>query len=56
LSCGFQVRNGLSNVFSESWRKNEDIMNGAGALNKQEVGKVLSKALKVSLLALELIV
>ena len=33
--------------------KNEEIMKGAGALSKQEVGKMLSKALKVSLLALE---
>jgi EEF1A N-terminal glycine/lysine methyltransferase len=36
--------------------KTEEIMKGAGALSKQEVGKMLSKALKVSLLALELIV
>ena len=36
--------------------KNEEIMKGAGALSKQEVGKMLSKALKVSLLAFELIV
>ena len=36
--------------------KNEEVMKGAGALSKQEVGKMLSKALKVSLLALELIV
>ena len=36
--------------------KNEEVMKGAGALSKQEVGKMLSKALKVSFLALELIV
>ena len=36
--------------------KHEEVMKGAGALSKQEVGKMLSKALKVSLLALELIV
>ena len=36
--------------------KNDEVMKGAGALSKQEVGKMLSKALKVSLLALELIV
>ena len=36
--------------------KNEEVMKGAGALSKQEVGKMLSKALKVSLLALEFIV
>lgn len=36
--------------------KNEEVMKGAGALSKQEVGKMLSKALKVSLLAPELIV
>jgi hypothetical protein len=28
--------------------KNEEVMKGAGALTKQEVGKMLSKALKVS--------
>ena len=32
--------------------KNEETMKGAGALSKQEVGKMLSKALKVGLLAL----
>jgi len=32
--------------------KNEEVMKGAGALSKQEVGKMLSKALKVSLLVL----
>lgn len=32
--------------------KNEEVMKGAGALSKQEVGKMLSKALKVGLLAL----
>jgi nicotinamide N-methyltransferase len=36
--------------------KSEEVMKGAGALSKQEVGKMLSKALKVSFLALELIV
>lgn len=36
--------------------KNEEVMKGAGALSKQEVGKMLSKALKVSFLALEFIV
>jgi nicotinamide N-methyltransferase len=36
--------------------KHEEVMKGAGALSKQEVGKMLSKALKVSLLALEWIV
>ena len=36
--------------------KNEEVMKGAGALSKQEVGKMLSKALKVSLMILELIV
>ena len=36
--------------------KNEEVMKGAGALSKQEVGKMLSKALKVSLLALEFFV
>jgi nicotinamide N-methyltransferase len=36
--------------------KNEEIMKGAGALSKQEVGKMLSKALKVSRLPFELII
>ena len=51
---GSTVSPGAGGTKKKKRGKNEEVMKGAGALSKQEVGKMLSKALKVSLLVLQL--
>jgi hypothetical protein len=45
---GSTVSPGAGGGKKKKGRKGEEVMKGAGALSKQEVGKMLSKALKVS--------
>lgn len=47
---GSTVSPGAGGGKKKKGRKGEEVMKGAGALTKQEVGKMLSKALKVSFL------